>query len=454
MPAVTRPGGVFAGTFRLFKTGLAWLLELNRPVPERTDEEIEAEVERNYSWNFAVNLLDGAFFSFGASFVSATTILPAFVSTLTTDPLPIGLVAVIAQGGWFLPQLFTANLVERLARKKPVVVNLGLFSERLPMVVMVLAAAVATRAPALALAVFLVGYAWHNFGAGVVATSWQDLIGSCFPVDRRGRFFGLTMFLGAGSGAVGAILSTWLLRTYPFPRNFVFTFTIAAVGIAISWVCIAFVREPVQPVRIPRQSSRQFLAALPDLLRRDHNFRRFLVVRCLWALGGMGTGFVTVAAVERWQMPISTAGVYTFALLLGQTIGTLSFGVLADRFGHKVCLELGILSAALGFVLAWQAPAPVWYYAVFLLLGIASGAVIVSGILVVMEFCEPSRRPTYIGMTNTGVGLVGSLAPLLGAALAFVGYGWLFAASAIVDLAAMGLMHWWVQEPRWATPQT
>ena len=48
---------------------------------------------------------------------------------------------MIAQAGWFLPQLFTANLTEQLARKKPVVVNLGLFLERLPVWLMVAAAA-------------------------------------------------------------------------------------------------------------------------------------------------------------------------------------------------------------------------------------------------------------------------------------------------------------------------
>ena len=120
------------------KAVLAWLLELNRPVPHRTEDELFAEVARNYSWNFAVNLLDGTLFMFGASFISATTILPLFLSKLTTNPLAFGILAVTAQAGWFLPQLFTANLTERLARKKPVVVNLGVFLERIPVWIMVL----------------------------------------------------------------------------------------------------------------------------------------------------------------------------------------------------------------------------------------------------------------------------------------------------------------------------
>ena len=64
------------------KAVLTWLLELNRPVPQRTEDEIFTEVERNYSWNFAVNLLDGTPFMFGTSFISATTILPLFLSKL------------------------------------------------------------------------------------------------------------------------------------------------------------------------------------------------------------------------------------------------------------------------------------------------------------------------------------------------------------------------------------
>ena len=126
------------------------MLELHKPVPERSEAEIAAEVQHNYRWNFSVNLLDGAFFWFGASFMSSATILPLFVSKLTTAALAIGLLAVFAQASWFLPQLFTANLVERLARKKPVVVNLGLFAERLPVWGLVLAALIAVGDHALA----------------------------------------------------------------------------------------------------------------------------------------------------------------------------------------------------------------------------------------------------------------------------------------------------------------
>jgi len=427
---------------------LRWLLELDRPAPSRTQVELAAEQERNYRWNFGVNLLDGAAFWFGASFASSSTIVPFFISKLTSSTWPIGLAAVIAQAGWYLPQLFTAAPVQRLARMKAVVVNAGLFLERLPLFVLVLSAVVASRSLTWGLILFLAGYAWHSLGAGVVATSWQDLIARCFPVDKRGRLFGATQFLGAGAAALGAGFSTRILQGYPFPTNFVYCFIIAAVGISVSWIFLALTREPVQQADIPRQSQRQFWAGLPGILRHDQNFRRFLIARLLLALGGMGAGFVTVAAVRRWQVPDGTVGLFTVSLLIGQTFGNLGLGVLADRFGHKLTLEIGTLAALIAYTLAWVAPSPQWQYLVFALLGITSAALFVSGVLMVMEFSPPERRPTYIGLANTATGLISMPAPMIGAWLAGVGYNWLFAVTAGINLAALAALHWGVREPR------
>lgn len=431
---------------------LRWLLRLDQPVPDQSDEEVTAEMHRHYRWNFTVNLLDGATFWFGLSFISAATIIPLFISKLTSSAFAIGLAAVIAEGGWYLPQLFTANFVERLPRKKAMVVNLGLFLERFPLFLLVLSAIVAGQSPKLALIIFFIGYSSHGLGAGLVAASWQDLIARCFPVERRGRFLGITMFVGAGAGAIAAGFSGRLLDAYAFPRNFVIAFSIAAVAIMASWFFLALTREPVQKVTIPRQSTRQYWSGLRQILKQDHNFRHFMIARLLLAAANMGVGFVTVAAIQRWEVADSVVGGFTATYLVGQTVGNLLFGLLADKFGHKLSLEISGLVVVLAFVIATIAPSPEWYYLVFALLGFKLGAVIVSGILVVLEFCPPEKRPTYIGLSSTTTGITSSLAPLIGAALATINYNVLFIVSAAVSLIAFAFMRWWVQEPRTYQP--
>jgi MFS family permease len=238
-----------------------------------------------------------------------------------------------------------------------------------------------------------------------------------------------------------------LLDNLAFPTQFVTIFAVAAATMTMSWFFLSLTREPTYPAA-DRGNARRTLAGLPAILRGDDNFRRFLAARVLLALGGMGMGFVAVAAVARWGVPDRTVGLYTIALWGGQTVGNLSLGFLADRTGHKLALELGALAAATAFALAWLAPAPWVAYLIFALIGVYASAVIGSGVLVALEFSSPARRPTYVGIANTTAGLANVIAPMLGAWLAGAGYGWTFAVSSAAALAAWVAMRWVVQEPR------
>jgi putative MFS transporter len=128
--------------------------------------------------------------------------------------------------------------------------------------------------------------------------------------------------------------------------------------------------------------------------------------------------------------------------------GNLILGFLADRHGHKLSLEIAALLTAAAFGIAWLAPGAEWFYLVFFLLGVTIGATIVSGILVIMEFSPPEKRPTYAGITNTSIGVVTMVGPLLGTWLVLSGYALLFVLSAVIALVSFATLRWWVQEPR------
>ena len=427
---------------------LRHLLQVDAVVPPRPAHAVAAEVERNYKWNFTVNAADGALFFLGRSFMSASTLVPLFISKLTTAPLALGLAAVITQSAWFLPQLFMANLTQRLPRKKPLVVWLGLFSERLPLLLLAAAPLLALRAPRTALFLFMLALAWHHVGAGVIATAWQELVERCFPVDRRGFFLGFTSFAGTGTGLLGAALCTWILVRFAFPLNFFYIFCIAAGCNVVCVFLLALTREPLPAAAPVRRTHAEFWSSLPRILRVEHNFRRFLLARMLLAFGDLGLGFVLVAMVQRLHVPDSTAGIYTALMLAGTAVSNLASGWLADHYGHKFSLETAALAGVLAYSLAVWAPGLMWSYVAFALLGYGIGAMVVSGTLVVLELGESGERSTYIGLWNTSVGVAAATAPLLGAALAYLGYGVVFAVGAAFNLLALLALHWWVQDPR------
>jgi len=427
-------------------------LEMDRASSTLEGEALEQEIRRHYRWNLTVGVGEVAFFFFGMSFIASTTILPLFISKLTSSTLAVGLVALLAQGGWYLPQLFTAHATERVPRMLPVVVNIGFFAERVPLWLLVVAAALAVREPAVALILTVVGYAWFSVGGGAIAPAWQELVGRCFPVDRRGFYMGFGSFVGTGLGALGAIASAALLAVLPYPKSFVAVFGIGALSVLISLFFMMKVREPA-PARLPpRQSAREFWSGIRQILRTPGNFSWYLWSRMAMALGALGTGFVTLSAIRLWGVSDATVGAYTGVSLVGEAIGLLAAGVLADRRGHKLSLELAALAYAAAFGLAAWSPDPRIYFPVFVLLGLGLGGQITSGVMLTLEFAPPGRQPTYAGLVNTTLGIVGVTAPLFGAWLAASDFGVLFLVGACLNAIAFLLYLLRVRDPRHIVP--
>jgi MFS family permease len=423
---------------------------------ETNDQQavIQQQIERNYRWNFLVNTLDGASFWCGMSFFSSTIILPLFVSHFTDNPLWIGMIAFLGWGGVLLPQLFMANAVERLPQKKFFPVTLGFFLERLPIFLLApVTYFLAIRQPVLTLVLFFLLYTWHNLGAGIVIVGWQDMLAKIIPVEKRGRFFGITNFIGNGTGILGALAVPFVLDRFTFPQGFVFSFAVTGGLIFISWIFLSLTREPAMRSSKPQVSQLDYLRSLPEILRRDRNFRIYLLSQIIYSLSGMATGFLVVYTVQTWSLPDAQASGFTVALQIGLALANLFFGFLADRKGHKLSLEICMLLSVLSLALAIIAPSPWWFFPIFFLRGAVNAGTFISGISIVYEFTGAENRPTYIGLANTIPGIAVTIAPLIGGWLAGVlSYRSMFILSAAIGAASWALLRFAVHEPRKISP--
>jgi len=411
---------------------------------------VQQEIDRNYRWNFTVNALDGGSWWFGMSFISSTVILPLYVSHFTNNPLLFGLISFLSTAGYLLPQLFVANWVERAPLKKFFPVTLGFFLERMPLFLMAPAAYfLATSQPTLALIVFFLLYAWHSIGAGLVIIGWQDMVAKVFPVEKRGRFFGVSNFLGNATGILGALVVPLVLDRYAFPLGYVYAFAATGGLMFLSWVFLSLTREPAVYSTKPAVSQLDYLRSLPDVLRSDRNFRTYLLAQILFALGWMANGFLAVYSAQTWNLPDAQAGAFLIALQVGKAPAYLVFGSLGDRKGHKRNIEICFVLCVLLVALAITAPNPMWFYAIFFLVGAAQAGLYLSGSAIVYEFTSAENRPTYIGLANTIPGIATTIAPLIGGWLARVtGYRSMFVVSLAFSVASWTLIHFAVREPR------
>lgn len=417
-----------------------------------TDPRVQAELDAkaNANWNFAVNILDITFITLGYSLISRDTVLPVLVSTLSDSKLAVGLIPAVFSLGMYLPQLFFAEYTERMVYKKPFLVWLSGLGERGPyLLIGLLVWAFAERAPTTTLVLFLILLGIAGFSAGACTPGWLDMIAKVIPVQRRGLWSGLGHSLGAFMGILGAFIVGKVLADIAYPNNFAILFGLASIMIFISWVGLALNREP--PSIITKQATPlvRYLRRLPLVIRRNPTYRAYLLSRMIVLLGGMAIGFFMVYGRERFTIDAVGIGTLTALLIGSQAVMNLVWGFLGDRKGHKFVLTGGAFALMLAALAARVAPSEAWFSLTFVLLGAYIAGDAVSSWNILIEFCAPEDRPTYVGMTNTLLAPVVILAPILGSWLATtLGYSALLTTAMTLALLGALLFTFWVHEPR------
>ena len=80
------------------------------------------EVRRN-SWLLVIN---GGLVMMSYTFISADLVMPAFVQTLTTSSILVGMAGALMRMGWAWPQVFISRIIEPKPRKMPLLIGAGL----------------------------------------------------------------------------------------------------------------------------------------------------------------------------------------------------------------------------------------------------------------------------------------------------------------------------------------
>jgi MFS family permease len=410
---------------------------------------LEAAIRKHLRFNLVFNMLDGGFFGMGWGFGSLGTIVPLFVSHMTTSALLIGLIPAIHAVGWQLPQLFMANSVSRLRRYKPMVMLMTI-QERLPFLGLALVALfLAKLGNSLALVLTFALLVWQGLGAGFTANAWQSMIAKIIPSDWRGTFFGAQAAIANVLMSIAAIAAGYILDRVHAPFNFTLCFLLTVAGLTLSYIVLGMTREPVDQEKIvPELLPSPWQGGLA-ILRRDKNFTGFLVVRVLSQFATMGFAFYIVYGLLHFGMSDVTAGFLTAALTISSTIANALMGWLGDRLGHRAMLIAGSVAVSLSSLIAWGAPSIGWLYPVFILSGLANVAIWTIGMAITVEFGSEETRPTYIGLSNTLVAPFTIIAPLIGGWIAeTAGFQTTFMVSAIGGLVTAVLLFWLVHDPR------
>lgn len=397
----------------------------------------------HHRWNFTAFLVDYVCFSIAFTLVSLTSVLPAFVRQLTPSAPVIGLVNTVFTGGWLLPQLAAARLINDRPRKKPYLLA-GLSGRIVFWVITLALLAGMARYPAAMLILFFTCLGLWATTDGFASVAWFDIVARAIPLKRRGRLIGAGQIISGLAGiGVGALVGL-ILKHRPFPSNYTLIFALAGLAIIPSTVALMLIREP-PPENVSSQTTGQVKGGWLAPLAADRTFRRLVACRLLVGLLGLASPFYVVHAADVLHLPQSTIGAFVVAQMIAGVAASAVLGPISERWGPRYVINIGSAIAAVGPLFALVAHLAGGgllaraYPFVYVTLGVFNNAGMLGFFNYLMEIAPGEMRPTYIGLSNTIVGLL-TLAPIAGGwLLEATSYTVLFSVTAIMVTAGFVL---------------
>lgn len=351
--------------------------------------------------NFILNVWDGAIFAFAMNFVALNTVIPVYVKKIGGTNLAVGLIPVVWIIGFHFPQIFTANYVRRQASKKRIVMFTAMM-QRLPWLILSLLSfliiyKVDTN---LGLLIFFGGFLLASLGGGMNLPAWFDLLTKITPTHIRGRLFAFRVTLGAVMGIFAGYAAKLILDNVKYPANFSLLFGAAFLIMMISYLFLVLLKEEKINTAAKPIHWKEFLKSLPNILKNEKNYRNYLIADVLMILAGMANAFYTVYAFEKFNLTSGYAGDFTIVMMAATVFTSLVFGLLADKYGHRINLFFGALFTVAACILALITQTLFLYYSVFIFSAMTIALIQVSRITIIAELSPAEETSTYVSLTN------------------------------------------------------
>jgi MFS family permease len=403
----------------------------------RKFEQLVARTEKR---NFTLGVWNGILYNLAMYFMARSTIIPQFLSKLTTSSALIGIVSQFDSIGWYLPQIFFATYAVHRPQKMP----LYRFAMRIGMVAYFLIAIITliNPSPTLLLTLFIIAYGSYHLSGGMRGVAFMELLAKAIPSRRRGRFLGWRMSMGAVAAAtIGAGSITAILTADDFPRNFGWLFLVGAVIATVSFMLMASMREPRTPNVPGKRTMKEQLLMARHILKVDKRFRVYTACRMLINCWTIGLPFVILFGRDELGFTTKDTGIFIAAECVGLIVANIICERVELRQGPKRVLIIGCLIALAMpiFLLAFKyLHLPVYLFALsFSLTAAFDAAITIGGMGYLIEMTDASDRSTYVGVFNSLMALPCFLTAGAGLLLDLLGYQALYGvvfAIAVVSL--------------------
>lgn len=395
----------------------------------RVCESIPDSKCTNVPKNFTLNIINGSLTKLAEKLISPGITLPWILSFLGAPVVLIGMLVPVKDVGSLLPQLLVSGKLRGKKKRKPYWVAAGLIQATCLMLSAVLLATLEDKIFVSFSIVFL--FLVFSIASGVGSVSFKDVTGKTVPKGQRGQMlsfrstFGGSLALIAGGGLVFFLKgedSKWL---------YISLFVIAS----LLWYAASFLFHRIEEKPGATEGGKTPLNELKTgakLLKEDSSYRNFIITRALLMAIPLLNPFFILLAKDVSNNNWNYLGYLIVIGSLAQMLSSPFWGKIADTSSlrlMRISAALSILSIVYALVFIYSDFNFLNFYyflPVIFINGIAYAGARLSRKTYIIDYAPEEKRPTYVSVANTIIGLFTIIAASFGMIAEYFGLAYQF----------------------------
>lgn len=376
------------------------------------------------------------------------TVIPVFIEQTGGSPVSIAAVQALSIIGLNLPQLIVISSGFNPPKLLPLILRYSGLYRLMYLVIGIYAFLIPSLPKDTAVVLLVILIILPALLGSLAGPLWFHLMFLTTPVKLRGRLMGVRQFIGALLGILGGYLVKRIIDGIPYPNNFAVIFLIAFLFLLGSYLFVMRVKEPTRVIEKEEGDKIRLAKKIKRIIIQDKQFRYYLISDFLTLMAFTSTSFFAVYGINKFSLKPGTAGTYTMVMMATMSVANIFFGMLADKTGHKLNLQILITSLFLALLIALTAPTPFIFNLVFVFTAILLAIQGISRISFLAEICQEKDRIAYIGILNSVTAPALLFGLLSGYIIKSRGYEIIFSVNVVFSILAFLILTLKIRNPR------
>lgn len=378
--------------------------------------------------------------SLAETFAERNTVLPGLILLAGGDELDVGYLTSIMIGVPLISQLLFASYLTPKKFKKPFLLS-GIYLRVFAFIGLALSIMMlenmGTSEFILVIFLWMVLFSVSGAFAGV---SYTDIVGKSFTSETRKRFFVTKQIITSTGILISAFLVKELLIAVEYPKNYSFSFFIAAALLFIASFGFLFLKEKASIIRNNYSKISDVLKSIPSEIKSNKNLGYFIIISNLIGVTFTLIPFYIAYSKTIFDISEEVIGLFLIAQLMGMILSNFIWRYFIRKYSFKGMLKATIILLAsippVVLIIA-SMNSVTMFTLVFVIVGAAISAQKITMEGVLIEISDESNRPIYVGIFGS-LNVTSAFLPILsGNLFGVIGYSYVFIIWSFITFSAL-----------------